>query len=256
MDDIDLRWRTPRPEMSLADGEVHVWRVPLERPVGEFVQLQTILAPEERTRAAAFFFEKDRHHWTVARATLRLLLGRYLQAEPHRLQFTANEYGKPTLTPPFADTHLHFNLSHSGTLALYAFAYDRQLGVDVEYMRTGIDYQDLAAHYFSLSECATLHVLPAPLQEEAFFLCWTRKEAYIKARGMGLSLALDQFDVSLTPGEPAVLLDSREEPGAAARWSLQNLVPGPQYAGALAVASHDWELCCWQWTDQLSSLLI
>lgn len=240
-------WKTPATNVHLAEHEVHVWRVKLEAPDDEVKHLSHVLTAEETQRASKFYFEKDRRHWIVAHAALRILLGRYLHIDPQTLLFTANDYGKPSIVYPLAGTRLHFNLSHSGNLALCAFAYDRHVGVDVEYMRAGIEYNELARYSFSARERATLLALPATLQEEAFFLCWSRKEAYIKARGRGLSLPLDQFDVSLVPNEPATLLDSREDPQATQRWSLHALTPGDRYAGALVVEHFDWQLSCWQW---------
>ena len=151
------------------------------------------------------------------------------------------------LADRFAETGLQFNLSHSAELALYAFTYQRQIGVDVEYMRPNIECDLLARSQFSPTEYTALQALPPLLQEKAFFLCWSRKESYIKAKGMGLSLPLDQFDVSLVPGEPAQLLDSREEAQATTHWSLHSLEPGNDYAGALTVEGFDWHLRCWQW---------
>jgi 4'-phosphopantetheinyl transferase len=240
-------WRTPSDNWQLAENEVHIWRTSLNVPLASVESLQEVLVDEEIARARRFYFAKDRQHWIVARATLRTLLGHYLNVAPRKLCFACNEYGKPALLSPVAGQRLHFNLSHSGDLALYAFAYDREVGVDVEQMRANVDYVELATHFFSAYECVALRALPVECQEEAFFLCWSRKEAYIKARGKGLSLPLDQFDVSLAPNEPARLLGSREEPGASERWSLSALFPGAGYAGALVVEGADWQLSCWQW---------
>lgn len=247
MSDHDRFWHVPPEQLLLAENEIHVWRASLEVSPGELEQLQRLLVDEEIGRARRFYFEKDRRHWIVARALLRTLLGRYLKSDPRGLIFTINDYGKPSLVSPEVGRRLHFNLSHSGELALYAFAYEREVGVDVEYRRAGIDYRELATRYFSARECAALQALPVEHQEEAFFLGWSRKEAYIKARGKGLALPLDQFDVSLIPGERAALLGSREEPRATERWLLHALVPGVCYAGALAVEGSGWQLCCWQW---------
>lgn len=247
MEQSEQIWKTSPTDLSLAENEVHVWRVDLEVPVQDIEPPQGVLTDEEIERARKFYFEKDRHHWTVAHIALRRLLGQYLHVHPHSLRFTTNEYGKPAIAYPSAGTRLHFNISHSGGLALCAFAYDRHIGVDVEYMRASIEYNELATYSFSAHECATLQALPAASQEEAFFLCWSRKEAYIKARGKGLSLPLDQFDVSLIPSEPAALLDSREDPQATKHWSLHALLPGERYAGALVVEGFDWQLSCWQW---------
>jgi 4'-phosphopantetheinyl transferase len=247
MSNADQPWRIPPADLRLVENEVHVWRTLLEIPISEVERLQEVLVDEEIERARKFYFEKDRRHWIVAHAALRILLGRYLNINPRSLRSTSNDYGKPSIAYPPAGTRLHFNLSHSGGLALYAFTSDRHIGVDVEYMRPGIEYRELATSHFSARECAALRALPADVQEEAFFLCWSRKEAYIKARGKGLSLSLDQFDVSLAPNQPAALLGSREEPHATEHWSLHALAPGTRYAGALAVEGFDWELCCWQW---------
>ena len=244
MQQDDQLWLPPPRTLQLAENEVHVWRASLGVAEENF---EPLLIDEELERARRFYFARDRHHWTVARTTLRLLLGRYLGIEPHALRFALNEYGKPSLLWPGEGPHLHFNLSHSGDLALYAFAYAREVGVDIERRRSQVEYENLATHFFSALECATLHALPAERREEAFFLCWSRKEAYIKARGKGLSLPLDQFDVSLSPDEPARLLGSREEPGATERWSLVALQPGTDYAGALVVEGASWRLNCWQW---------
>lgn len=239
-------WPTAPGHLFLAENEVHVWKVALDVPASDLEHFQALLSGEEAQRAARFYFARDRHHWSVARASLRRLLGRYLNVAPQDFCFTNNAYGKPSITYPTEGQRLHFNLSHSGDLALYAFAYDREVGVDVERIRANMDYKELATRYFSASECAALGALPENLQQEAFFLCWSRKEAYIKARGLGLSLPLDQFDVSLIPGEPARLLGSREEPRATERWSLQALWPATGYAGAVVAERSGWQLCCWQ----------
>lgn len=240
-------WQIPSAHPRLGEQEVHVWRASLEQLSEGIEPFQRQLSDEEAERAKRFYFVKDRRYWTVARAVLRLLLGRYLAVDPRQVRFTNNEYGKPALLFPPEGQRLHFNLSHSGGLALYAFAYEREVGVDVEQMRGQIDYESLSTHYFSAVECASLQSVPAATREEAFFLCWSRKEAYIKARGKGLSLPLDQFDVSLVPGEPAKLLGSREEPLVTERWLLNALFPGPGYAGALVVEGSGWQMSGWEW---------
>lgn len=240
-------WATPSEEMSLGADEVHVWKVHLNREVARIPLFQKLLEPEEVDRARRFYFERDRQHWIVAHGLLRILLGRYLQTDPRLLRFDLNAYGKPALAFPAQSPLLQFNLSHSADLALYAFSWQQHIGVDVEYMRTTIDYDGIAQYSFSPTEQAALLSLPPTEKHEAFYRCWTRKEAYIKARGMGLSLPLDLFDVSLLPGEPAALLHSREDPQEAQRWSMRELAPAPDYAGALMVEGADWQLHCWQW---------
>jgi len=240
-------WLTPPQHITLSKNTVHAWKAPLTAPEDEYSALQQVLSPDERERARRFYFEKDRRRWTIAHGVLRILLAQYLNTDTHKLQFVTNDYGKPALAPPFAETGLQFNLSHSAELALYAFTYQRHIGIDVEYMRLDIEWAELARSHFSPSEYAALQALPPPLQAEAFYLCWSRKESYIKAKGKGLSIPLDQFDVSLVPGEPAALLGSREEVQATTHWSLHALEPAHTYAGALTVEGFDWDLQCWHY---------
>jgi 4'-phosphopantetheinyl transferase len=145
---------------------------------------------------------------------------------------------------------LSFNASHCDGLALYAVTWERQIGIDVEHIRTDFAYEPIAERFFSPSEKAALDALEAEeVKRKAFFACWTRKEAYLKARGEGLSLPLDQFDVSLAPGSPAKLLDVRGDPLEAAHWSLYELCPGLGYAAAFAVEGHGCRLACWEWRE-------
>lgn len=247
MHDNISAWNIPQGTVALAEDEVHVWKAVLDVPIDTRTALQQVLSLDETKQAAKFYFEKDRQHWIVAHGILRTLLGAYLKVEPTEIQFVTNAYGKPAIVSPPVGVQLHFNMAHSGNMALYAFSVNREVGVDVEYMRSDVDYVELAQHFFSPHEKAQLSALPTELQEEAFYVCWSRKEAYIKARGKGLSLPLDQFDVSLTPGKPASLLASREDAEATANWSLHALEPGAHYAGALVVEGMGWSLKCLEW---------
>jgi len=240
-------WATPPAGLSLGEQEVHVWRITLDVPAGALATLQEVLAADEIARAQRFIFERDRVCSLVAHSILRILAGRYTKTDPSALRFAPNDYGKPALAWPDLQPALQLNISHSANLVLCAFAWQRHLGVDVEYMRTGIEYEGLAEYCFSPFEQETLKGLPAEQKHQAFYNCWTRKEAYIKARGMGLSLPLALFDVSLLPGSSAVLLQSREDPHEVGRWSMRNLAPGTDYVGALAVEGTGWQLRCWQW---------
>lgn len=247
MSSTDL-WQHPPPGgITLTTEQVHVWRVPLEVPTGGLRGLQQLLSAEEVERAERFYFEADRRRWIVARGVLRALLGHYVESDPSQIQFGYNAYGKPALVGPARGTSVCFNLSHSGELAVYAFTLERQIGIDVEHMRANIDHQEMARRCFSPYERAVLQGLPLEEQREAFYRCWTRKEAYIKAMGRGLSMPLDQFDVSLAPGMPTALLTSREDPQAVNRWSLRELPPEADYVGAVAVEGTNWCLSCWRW---------
>jgi 4'-phosphopantetheinyl transferase len=239
-------WRSAPETLLLRRNEVHVWRAALDVPESDVRRLGSTLAGDERQRAERFVFQRDRTHFVVARGLLRVLLGRYLEHDPQRLRFVYGTYGKPELATVSGGTDLRFNVSHSHGLALYAVTRQRDIGVDVEGIRPEVAQETIAEHFFSPREVAVLRALPATLQATAFFACWTRKEAYIKARGDGLSLPLDQFVVSLAPGESAALLYTGWDPQEAARWALQNLAPGPGYMAAVAVAGHDWQLTCWE----------
>ena len=245
---LDQLWPVPTANVTLSSDEVQIWRAALDLAPPHVEVLRDILSEDEVNRADRFVFERDRTHFTVARGLLRLILGRYLQLEPRQLRFSYSRYGKPALILPADVDNLSFNLSHAHGLALYAFARGRDLGVDIEYVRPIPDVERIAERFFSAREQASLQTLPQDQRLEAFFTCWTRKEAYIKARGEGLSLPLDQFDVSLAPGEPAALLGARTDLHAALRWSLRALDPGPGYVAALAAAGQDWRLVCWRWS--------
>ena len=250
-----MRWPTPpwrsAPEtLSLRSNAVHVWRAALDVPESDVRRLGDTLADDERRRAERFIFQHDRAHFVVARGLLRVLLGRYLQHDPQHLRFVYGPHGKPELASDVGGTGLRFNVSHSHGLALYAITRHREIGVDVERIRPEVASETIAEHFFSPREVAVLRALPAALQATAFFACWTRKEAYIKARGDGLSLPLDQFAVSLAPGEPAALLYTAWDPQEAARWALHDLAPGPGYRAAVAVTGHDSQLTCWEGVER------
>jgi 4'-phosphopantetheinyl transferase len=177
-------------------------------------------------------------------------LGRYLGLKPGQLRFCYGPHGKPSLAPPLEEEALRFNVSHSQGLALFAVARGRELGVDLEYVRPIAEVEQIVARFFSERESKAFSALPAGRRLEAFFNCWTRKEAYVKARGGGLALSLKQFDVSLAPGEAAALSCTGDDAQEVARWSLWALEPGPGYVAALAVEGHGWRLACWQWPGQ------
>lgn len=240
-------WTLPLHHPDLTSDEVHVWRAHLDRPDEDLRALERTLTPDERTRAMRYRFLKDRVHFTVARGILRTLLGRYLSRQPSELQFRYNQYGKPLLeenTPTF-------NVSHSHGMALFAFTRGREVGVDIEYMLPGRAEMSIARRFFSPYEVAALQAVPAAQQTQAFFSCWTRKEAYVKTRGLGLSLDLNLFDVSLAPGEPAALLNIREPGQRLEDWSLWNLEPGDGYAAALALKGALCQVVCCEWTASL-----
>lgn len=183
---------------------------------------------DELERASRFHFDKHRNSFVIARGFLRHVLSRYFDTEPDALRFSYSEYGKPAL-----DGTLYFNLSHSHRVALLAITEDRQIGVDVEHIRADFATEEIARRFFSHLEVESFNSLRTEEQVAAFFRCWTRKEAFIKATGKGLSQPLDKFDVTLAPGVTAALL--RVDEDDASRWSMSDIDAGSDYAGALVV---------------------
>lgn len=240
-------WSLPPEQMHISDQEVHVWRAWVGDPEMTVGRLYGILTEEERRRAGQFYFPQGRQTFIVTRAVLRLILARYTGMEPQDVRFGQGPHGKPFLANGKATDDLTFNMSHSHGLALYAVACKRRIGIDVEYMSGDLAAERIAEHFFSPAEVAALRSLPVEAQNQAFFNCWTRKEAFVKAIGEGLFFPLDSFDVSLVPGEPATLLAIRNPDYDVNQWTLCDLFPGEGYVGALAVEGQDWCLHCWQW---------
>lgn len=248
MYNTDADWHLPPAQLALPTDEVHVWRVPLDQPSMTLERFRVLLSEDEIVRADRFYFEHDRRRFVIAHGALRSVLASYLQrpqAEACQLRFTHNAYGKPALEE-FSSYTLSFNISHSHNLALFALCCGRQVGVDVEYRRDISDYPALAKRSFSPLEYTTLMQLPGQEQAHTFFEIWTRKEAYIKARGLGLALALDSFDVSSGAGEAAQLLAIREP--ETLNWTLTALYPDAEYAAALVVEGDRLPVRRWQLT--------
>jgi 4'-phosphopantetheinyl transferase len=231
---------------ALHPDEVHLWRISTDADEHQLRFLKRQLAGDESERATRFRFDADRQRFITAHGMLRLLLGRYLKVAPQSLQFDKNEYGKPAVRPLSGNIGLQFNLSHSGSLALCAVTLRRDVGVDLEQMREDLADETVAARFFSQAENATLVSLPQIERTKAFFNCWTRKEAYVKAQGAGLTLPLDSFDVSLLPGAAAQLLAVHHDPQAITRWLMHTLEPASGYIGAVVAEGQNWNLKCWQ----------
>jgi 4'-phosphopantetheinyl transferase len=241
-----VTWSEPPESLSLATGDVHVWRVELNQPEPLLEKFRETLEEQELDRASRFKLEKHRRHFTAGRGVLRQLLSQYLGTKPEQLRLSYGAYGKPALNGEHKDSRLRFNMSHSHEVALFAFAEDRELGVDVEHIRTDFASEEVARRFFSRREVETFNALPRHDQVAAFFKCWTRKEAFIKVIGKGLSQPLDKFDVTL--GQPAALLWVSGDD--ASRWSLYDLEVGGDYAGALAVEGQVSRIRCWHTTSR------
>lgn len=237
-------WPQAPASVSPQTGEVHVWRVDLEQPEALVQTFRNTLEEDERSRADRFHFEKDRRAFTVSRGFLRQVLGSYLETKPEVVRFSYGPYGKPALDGEHKNSSLRFNMSHSRGVGLVAVSDAREVGVDVEHVRADFATEEIARRFFSPREVAAFNALPNTEQVAAFFRCWTRKEAYIKAIGRGLSQPLDGFDVTLGSEEaPALLRVDEDDPS---RWSLSDIDVGNEYAAALVVEGQISKIQCWQ----------
>ena len=228
---------------QLSTDNVHVWLAELNVPLGRLIAYEKLLVDDERNRARLFHFARDRDHYIAGRGMLRVMLGRYLDKLPMEIDIVFGEYDKPFLS----SGEVQFNLAHSGNLALYAFCLDQEVGIDIEAEQELIDTLAIAKHFFSPSEYNTLLSTPKEQQTSAFYRCWTRKEAFIKAVGEGLSYPLDAFDVTLASDEPARLLSIYGNEDEARRWSLFSLPTPNGYHAALVVAGIGKQVQLWKY---------
>jgi len=239
-------WNPPPVDLVLQPGEVHVWRAFLDNYASRLADLRSSLSEDERSRAGRFHFARDQVHFTVGRGFLRSIVARYLRQEPAQLRFGYGLNGKPFLATPLGNRSLQFNLSHSHGIALLALAFGQELGVDLEQVRPIRDAEQIAKSYYTPREHALLRELSGPRKEEAFFKCWTCKEAYLKATGTGISESLDKVEVSLVPGEPARVLTIAGDAKAASAWQLEELNPAPGFVGAVAWQGPPLPMALWQ----------
>lgn len=232
-----MLWVPPKIFPTLELGVIHVWRASLRRSAEETQHFFQLLNPKEQERSAKFVVKNAANSFIVARGILRELLAKYLSVAPRDLVFDQNKYGKLYLQ----SAPIQFNLSHSHDLSLFAFTLHNPIGIDVEYIRNDYKYADIAKKFFSTKEATELSALPRSVQLSAFFNCWTCKEAFIKAKGCGMFLALDKFSVEITTkrtGRVGLVYPDDGVLGAAADnydWLLEALDPAREYAGALVV---------------------
>ncbi len=227
---------------TLTAGEIHVW-LARAGDGGQCVACcENLLSAAERERAARFKFEKDRRLYIVAHAALRSILAGYMAVAPADLQFDLGRNGKPRLAPTFTQDKLEFNLSHSSEVALIAVTREREIGVDVERVKEDFAFAEVAERYFTAREVSALRALPEGLQRRAFYQCWTSKEAFLKAKGVGLSGELHEVEI-LLDGEGRVQVRSTL-PG----WGLSELNPCDGYVGAVVLEGSEGDLRRYQWS--------
>jgi 4'-phosphopantetheinyl transferase len=244
----DPSWPHPTGPVALAAGEVHVWRVDLSLTHEEEVRRTASLAADERQRAARFLSSPARAQFVAARSALRAILGRYTGQPAGEIEFRLGPVGKPGLADP--GPALFFNLSHSRDLALVALTRSAEVGVDVEHARLRETADQLAERFFHPNEVAALRALPPDQRTAGFFNAWTRKEAFLKATGKGISYGIERVEVALTPGERARVLSVNGDRGAAGRWSLEALAPASGYVGAVAMQGEWDRVVCYSFAPQ------
>jgi 4'-phosphopantetheinyl transferase len=246
-----IEWSTAEENPVLKSGEIHIWRALLSLDDAVLRRLKSTLAEDEMTRAARFIFDRDRDHFVAARGILRDVLARYFACPAKMIQFAYGPRGKPAVAGPGLRSNVRFNLSHSHGLAVIAVSAGREVGIDVELLRPDFASEDIARRYFSQREVRELTQLPVESRTEGFFRCWTRKEAYIKARGDGLHVPLDSFSVSLSPDRYPTLVSADES-----RWRIESFdptrEPGPRYAAAVVAEGHDWTTRYFEWKYRTS----
>jgi 4'-phosphopantetheinyl transferase len=243
-------WPLAAAAPALGTGEVHAWCVDLDAAGADGSVEMGGLSADERARAARFHFERDRARYLRGHAAVRHLLAAYAGQEPHALVFARGAHGKPAL----AGTALEFNLSHSEGCAVLAVTRGRRVGVDVERIRADRATLEVARRFFAPAEADAVAAAPPAERALTFFRCWTRKEAYVKARGEGLSLPLDRFEVPLDPDATRALSVARDDHAETARWSLRELAPAADHLGALVVEGQGWTMRTWTWDHATSHL--
>jgi 4'-phosphopantetheinyl transferase len=244
-----LLW-APEVELSpLADGFADVWAAPLEHPSERLAAFAKTLSPDETVRAERFSTAPLRDAFVAGRGLVRDILSRYCDVPAKAIAFEYGERGKPSLSG--ANGALKFNASHSCGVLLFAISRDAEVGVDVERVVPRPDLTKLARRFFAPDEANVLDALSPDDRLDAFYACWTRKEAYLKARGGGLHLPLDKFVVSFSPGADVELISSEIEPDDPALFSLTELSPAQDFVGALAVARKKATARRIRWTPRL-----
>jgi 4'-phosphopantetheinyl transferase len=227
---------------ELLARRVHVWQISLNSLQGSLDESREILSVDEKRRARRFRFERDRQKFTLTHWAVRLILGKYMDCDPRHLTFELGAKGKPQIRRSENLSGLHFNLSHSGDFAVLALTSRLSLGIDVEAVTSAFATEEIANSFFSPDEVSCLMALPLERRAEGFFCCWTRKEAYIKAKGGGLYIPLDSFSVTVHPDKRPMLLRAVNGVNEINRWSFYNLRIHPAYRAALVAEGRNHEI--------------
>ena len=244
-----MNFKTPLHRPVLRENCVHLWRAVISPVSGEFTEIcRSALSDDERARARRFYAPVARETFEAGRGILRTLLGLYLGKDPAEIAFEYGAHGKPVLAGQKGRDALHFSVSHAGGVALYAFGIGMPVGVDIERIRTGLDIAALAKRFLSPAETAQFMALPKTQRKEAFYACWTRKEAVLKAKGIGILPGLREVDVVFLPGLKPGLLRCSWRGERPQLWSLRDIDAGRGFRAALAVKTPRPGISCYRWT--------
>ncbi len=238
-------WNEPPSEIILHNNDVHIWKASLNVNSDKITTLKSILSNDEIDKADRFVFGRDQRRFIVARGLLRIILGRYLMVKPKKIKFIYNDYGKPALSYKFHKRKLHFNISHSNELVVFAITNKGRIGIDIENVHSMKDIEQIIERFFSIEEQEEFKTLPKYCQEQVFFKCWTRKEAFIKACGQGLTLPLNKFTVSVIPSEPARLKYIDNEIDKVDSWTMKEVIPIAGYVGTVVVEGNSYIFHFW-----------
>jgi 4'-phosphopantetheinyl transferase len=236
-------WCVPPSDLELSLNQVHIWHASLKATSEQLCRSWAVLSPDEMRRAERLHHDSDRRHFVVARALLRNILSAYSRCEPRAVLFAYSPYGKPSLV---GGQPLRFSISYSGGHALYAVTLERDIGIDIEYKRPIRDADQIVERFFSREEKLAFHSLLEGSKDRAFLNCWTRKEAYLKALGTGLSHPLDAFSVTLLPGEPAGLKPAECNARASPEWTIKDICVHGNCVAAVVVGGCNLDFLPWR----------
>ena len=243
-----IRWNSAGEKLILPNNEVHLWSASVQENISYLNTYRHILSLEEKQRAERFKFKRDQDRFIIAHVLLRLVLSRYIKITPQAIAYSSNSFGKPNLKGCSDIETINFNMSHSNDHVLIAVANNLAVGVDIEWVRPIENANQIVETFFSAKEKVQFQSLSDHLKTEAFYSCWTRKEAFIKALGVGISLPLNQFSVSFLPGEPADLLEVPTTIEQPEFWTLEEFQVREGYVAAIAAQGTGLKFCYWKWT--------
>jgi len=229
---------------DLPEKAIHFWYCDFNQNRAKLESYHALLSQDEKIRSGRFKFDRDKECYVISRGILRLLLSTYLKLSPEDLVFGYTDFGKPFLSN---DSAIKFNISHSGNMAVFAFARNQEVGVDIEQIKDNFEVLELAHNFFSKNEIEVLENQSKEDLPRAFFRCWTRKESFIKAEGSGLSFPLDQFAVSLENDQQAELLNTQWDSKEKDHWQLFSFIPAQEYIAAVAIRSRTQGFCHYNW---------